>query len=46
MTLSADTDVTGLAASLAYPVVVKPLGLSGSRGVIRADTPAGARRRR
>lgn len=23
-----------------YPCVVKPLGLSGSRGVIRADTPA------
>ena len=39
MTLSANTDVTSLASSLAYPVVVKPLGLSGSRGVIRADTP-------
>jgi biotin carboxylase len=25
---------------LSLPVVVKPLGLSGSRGVIRADTPA------
>ena len=44
--LSAGADVTGLAASLAIPCVVKPLGLSGSRGVIRADTPAAARGRR
>ncbi len=31
-------DVTGL--RLEFPCVVKPLGLSGSRGVIRADSPA------
>ena len=28
---------------LTYPVVLKPVGLSASRGVIRADDPAGAR---
>ena len=33
---------TGLAADsrVRYPCVVKPIGLSGSRGVIRANTPA------
>ncbi len=31
-------DVSGL--RLDFPCVVKPLGLSGSRGVIRADSPA------
>jgi biotin carboxylase len=30
-------DANLLARSIAYPVVVKPLALSGSRGVIRAD---------
>ncbi len=30
-----------LAAEVAYPCVLKPLYLSGSRGVIRADDPAG-----
>ena len=39
LTLAADTDITSLGSSLAYPAVVKPIGLSGSRGVIRADTP-------
>jgi hypothetical protein len=34
-----DTDARAIAGELAYPVVVKPLGLSGSRGVVRADTP-------
>ena len=29
-----------VAASLDFPVVVKPLSLSASHGVIRADTPA------
>lgn len=29
--------VAGLGAELGWPVVVKPLGLAGSRGVIRAD---------
>ena len=37
---SAD-DLTALAAELAYPCVVKPLHLNASRGVIRADDPAG-----
>ena len=31
------------AATVGYPCVVKPLGLSASRGVIRADGPAEAR---
>ncbi len=30
----------GPAAAVRYPCVLKPLGLSGSRGVIRADDPA------
>jgi phosphoribosylaminoimidazole carboxylase (NCAIR synthetase) len=33
------SDAATLATRLEYPVVLKPLGLSGSRGVIRADTP-------
>jgi biotin carboxylase len=32
-----------VAGALAYPVVMKPVGLSGSRGVIRADDPAALR---
>lgn len=35
-----DADPADLARRIGYPCVVKPLGLSGSRGVIRADTPA------
>ncbi|HVL25419.1 MAG TPA: ATP-grasp domain-containing protein [Thermomicrobiales bacterium] len=35
----ATADPAALAAFVAYPCVVKPLLLSGSRGVIRADTP-------
>ena len=35
-------DVAALAAELGPPVVVKPLSLSASRGVIRADDPAAA----
>lgn len=31
--------LAALASPFAYPVVLKPLGLSGSRGVIRADDP-------
>jgi biotin carboxylase len=34
--------VAPAAAELGFPVVVKPTGLSASRGVIRADTPADA----
>ena len=35
-----DTDPVELATKVGYPCVIKPLGLSASRGVIRADTPA------
>lgn len=35
----ADTDPTSIAGQQRYPVVIKPTLLSGSRGVIRADTP-------
>ena len=35
-----DADPRALAASLAFPCVVKPVALSGSRGVIRADDEA------
>ena len=35
-------DPVAAAARLGFPVVLKPLELSGSRGVIRADTPAEA----
>ncbi|NNJ47133.1 MAG: ATP-grasp domain-containing protein [Acidimicrobiia bacterium] len=33
-----------VAAELGFPMVLKPTGLSASRGVIRADDPAAARR--
>jgi hypothetical protein len=36
--LAVDDDPWRVALTLSYPVVVKPLALSGSRGVIRADT--------
>lgn len=35
-----DADLAPQVATLNYPCVIKPLGLSGSRGVIRADDPA------
>ncbi len=38
---SLDDDPAGPAARATYPCVLKPLGLSASRGVIRADDPAG-----
>jgi len=38
--LPLDADPTREAQHLTYPCVLKPLSLSGSRGVIRADTPA------
>jgi biotin carboxylase len=38
---STDEDLPALAEALRYPCVVKPLQLNGSRGVIRADDPAG-----
>ena len=34
---SVEADVSTLVSSLSFPCVVKPLALSGSRGVIRAD---------
>lgn len=37
---STGEDLEALAGELAYPCVVKPLRLNGSRGVIRADDPA------
>jgi biotin carboxylase len=37
-------DVAALAAAVGFPVVVKPVGLSGSRGVIRADDATAAAR--
>jgi biotin carboxylase len=37
------TDIAALAQEVGLPCVVKPLTLSASRGVIRADTPEGAR---
>jgi len=37
---SAEADPAALAASAMFPCVVKPLALSGSRGVIRADDPS------
>jgi biotin carboxylase len=36
-------DAEAMAAAIGFPVVVKPLTLSASRGVIRADTPEEAR---
>ena len=37
--MRADADASKVAAQVTFPCVVKPLGLSASRGVIRADTP-------
>lgn len=39
--LPIDTDPAVAARDLSYPCVIKPLALSGSRGVIRADDAAG-----
>lgn len=36
-----DSDERAIAPTIDYPCVLKPLGLSASRGVIRADNPAG-----
>lgn len=38
--VEAGADLAAIAEELEYPVVVKPLLLSGSRGVIRANDPA------
>ena len=35
-----DADAAALAREVTYPAVIKPLALSGSRGVMRADNPA------
>lgn len=37
--LSVDDDPAAVAGRIPYPAVVKPLALSGSRGVMRADDP-------
>jgi len=37
-----DAEVARLAAEVGFPCVVKPVSLSGSRGVIRADDPEAA----
>jgi biotin carboxylase len=42
--LPPDADVAAVACEVGFPCVVKPLGLSGSRGVIRADDAEQARR--
>jgi len=42
-TASVTMDPDALAASVVFPCVVKPLALSGSRGVMRADDPAAFR---
>jgi biotin carboxylase len=42
--LTGDADVGAVASEVGFPCVVKPLGLSGSRGVIRADDAEQARR--
>jgi hypothetical protein len=39
--VEAHADPENAAKRAPYPCVLKPLGLSGSRGVIRADNPAG-----
>ena len=36
--MKADADAAVMASQVTFPCVIKPLGLSGSRGVIRADT--------
>ena len=41
--LNAGADVAAVACEVGFPCVVKPLGLSGSRGVIRADNAEQAR---
>ena len=40
-TFRLDVDPLAVASELTFPCVVKPLSLSGSRGVMRADDPAG-----
>ena len=39
MELTGDVNIDDVVKAAAYPCVVKPTGLSGSRGVIRANTP-------
>ena len=40
LSATSDLNPASFASHLEYPVVVKPLALSGSRGVVRVDTPA------
>jgi hypothetical protein len=39
-TVSVDADTRALAGATRYPAVIKPLALSGSRGVMRVNEPA------
>src|SRR6185436_5811137 len=39
LSVSVHDDPAIIAGTLRYPAVVKPVGLSGSRGVMRADDP-------
>ena len=39
LTVGVDTDPRTIASTVGFPAVVKPLALSGSRGVVRVDTP-------
>jgi biotin carboxylase len=41
LTTQSDNDARKLANEIGYPLIVKPCCLSGSRGVIRVDQPAG-----
>jgi biotin carboxylase len=41
LSVPADSDPSSLLPHVTFPVVIKPTVLSGSRGVIRADDPAG-----
>ena len=40
---SLDADPRALVRSVSFPAVIKPVALSGSRGVMRVDDPAGLR---
>ena len=43
LTVPVTADPDAVASSLSFPCVIKPLALSGSRGVMRADDPASFR---
>lgn len=43
--VEADADLASVARAIGYPLVIKPLHLSGSRGVMRVDDPVQLRER-